>query len=616
MTAPTDAPAGGTFDTGQPQPANHSRPPRRQVLAVGFAVAVTYVAVAVVVWWRVWTGHPTSELSCGCGDPALFVWSFGWVAHALAHGHNPFLSTAIFHPDGMNLLANTSAMLEAVLLAPVTWLFGPVAALNTANTLAPAVSAAATYWAVRRSLRLGRVGALVAGLVVELSPAVVGSSSVSHLQISVLAFVPVIGVCLHELLVRQEGSSWRWGLLLAVAAVGQFFVGTELLVIVALLAAGIVAVWAAHLLVGAVLGSPTAGRRARFALPGLVVGAAGAGLLLAGPAWYALAGPRSFSGPPWEDRGSGVALSWVVSNGGTAHGLDPLIHLAGYLGPVGAPVNYLGLAAVIAAVVAVLLLWRVPAVWALAGLAVASEWLALGAMWQPAGSSRPWWMPFLPWDVVRHLPVVGGVLAQNFAVVTILVVGALIGLLVDRIWHIGRGRVRAVGAALAVAVSAAVIGPLATSWALPLTVQSVEVPAWFVHEAPKLPPGSVVLTYPYVGPPGDSAAMVWQAVDRMHFAIAGGCCLVPGPNRTVDHGGTPGSATLTLGRLSSGLDGPLPALDDAAALASVRAALASWQVTTVVVVDRGRDPAYAVSWFTRLLGRPPLAQDGAQVWQI
>lgn len=616
MTAPTDAPAGGTFDTGQPQPANHSRPPRRQVLAVGFAVAVTYVAVAVVVWWRVWTGHPTSELSCGCGDPALFVWSFGWVAHALAHGHNPFLSTAIFHPDGMNLLANTSAMLEAVLLAPVTWLFGPVAALNTANTLAPAVSAAATYWAVRRSLRLGRVGALVAGLVVELSPAVVGSSSVSHLQISVLAFVPVIGVCLHELLVRQEGSSWRWGLLLAVAAVGQFFVGTELLVIVALLAAGIVAVWAAHLLVGAVLGSPTAGRRARFALPGLVVGAAGAGLLLAGPAWYALAGPRSFSGPPWEDQGSGVALSWVVSNGGTAHGLDPLIHLAGYLGPVGAPVNYLGLAAVIAAVVAVLLLWRVPAVWALAGLAVASEWLALGAMWQPAGSSRPWWMPFLPWDVVRHLPVVGGVLAQNFAVVTILVVGALIGLLVDRIWHIGRGRVRAVGAALAVAVSAAVIGPLATSWALPLTVQSVEVPAWFVHEAPKLPTGSVVLTYPYVGPPGDSAAMVWQAVDRMHFAIAGGCCLVPGPNRTVDHGGTPGSATLTLGRLSSGLDGPLPALDDAAALASVRAALASWQVTTVVVVDRGRDPAYAVSWFTRLLGRPPLAQDGAQVWQI
>ena len=54
--------------------------------------------------------RPTDAPLCGCGDPALFLWFFQWPATALTHGQNPFYSTALFHPRGINLLAQTSVL--------------------------------------------------------------------------------------------------------------------------------------------------------------------------------------------------------------------------------------------------------------------------------------------------------------------------------------------------------------------------------------------------------------------------------------------------------------------------------------------------------------------------
>ena len=52
-------------------------------------------------------------------------------------------------PYGANLLSNTSGTLVGVVLGPVTWLWGPVAATNVALTLAPALSAWGCWVAVR-----------------------------------------------------------------------------------------------------------------------------------------------------------------------------------------------------------------------------------------------------------------------------------------------------------------------------------------------------------------------------------------------------------------------------------------------------------------------------------
>ena len=120
------------------------RPLRRTAVVLGGAFAF-YLVVAIALWWHAWSGHPTTATTCGCGDSALFLWFLEWPAYALAHGHNPFFSTALFHPGGINLLANTSVLAIGIPLAPVTWLFGPVATLNVASTLGPALSALAMF---------------------------------------------------------------------------------------------------------------------------------------------------------------------------------------------------------------------------------------------------------------------------------------------------------------------------------------------------------------------------------------------------------------------------------------------------------------------------------------
>ena len=49
------------------------------------------------------------------------------------------------HPGGVNLLDNTSVLALGIPLAPVTWVVGPVASMNVALTLAPALSALAMF---------------------------------------------------------------------------------------------------------------------------------------------------------------------------------------------------------------------------------------------------------------------------------------------------------------------------------------------------------------------------------------------------------------------------------------------------------------------------------------
>ena len=67
-------------------------------------------------------------MTCDCGDPAQQVWFTAWPAWAIAHLHSPFFSGAVNVPHGANLLSNTSGTLVGVVLAPVTWLAGPVLA--------------------------------------------------------------------------------------------------------------------------------------------------------------------------------------------------------------------------------------------------------------------------------------------------------------------------------------------------------------------------------------------------------------------------------------------------------------------------------------------------------
>ena len=195
--------------------ARHGRVGRGLRTVAFHAVALACFTVpAVVLWWHVWSGHPSAALTCGCGDPAQEVWFMAWPAWAIAHLHSLVFSGAVNVPDGANLLSNTSGTLVGIVLAPVTWVFGPVASTNVAMTLAPALSAWACFAAIR-PLVTWKAGAIPAALVYGYSSAIVTSLAFGHVSVTVLVIPPFLFTTLYEIVIRQEHSVRRDGLLLA-----------------------------------------------------------------------------------------------------------------------------------------------------------------------------------------------------------------------------------------------------------------------------------------------------------------------------------------------------------------------------------------------------------------
>ena len=164
-------------------------------------------------------------------------WVMEWPAYALAHGLDPFYSTALGHPTGINLLANAGIVAFGFLLTPVTWAFGPVASLNVALTLSPALSAMAMYVLLRRWVTW-TPAAFAGGLVYGFSPIVLVSLTATAINLAMAAVPPLVVACLDEIVVSQGRRPVRIGILLGLLLTLQFFIGTEVLLLTVVLGAG------------------------------------------------------------------------------------------------------------------------------------------------------------------------------------------------------------------------------------------------------------------------------------------------------------------------------------------------------------------------------------------
>ncbi len=347
--------AGGQVDPVVDAAGPGRRPPAGGGRAL-VGAAVGYLVLAIGLWWSVWSSHPTSTTTCGCGDAARFVWFFRWTSFAMSHGHNVLYSTWLFHPGGINLLDDTSVIALGVVLAPVTWLWGPVASMNVALTLAPALSALTMFVLLRRWVSW-TPAAVLGGLAYGFSPFVVTELALNQLNIAFLAIPPLIVLVLADLLVTQVRPPWRNGLALAGLIVLQFFVSTEVLVItVVACLVGIV------LLVGWFGVSEPAALRARVrdAGTGMAVAVGASAVVLAYPLWFLLAGPAHLTGPIWSAGATaryGTNWSSFVSTAGLA-GLRPsMLEFGGYQGPALVGLGYLGLGVLVVAVVGTVV-WR------------------------------------------------------------------------------------------------------------------------------------------------------------------------------------------------------------------------------------------------------------------
>lgn len=569
-----------------------------------------FTVPAVILWWRVWSGHPTSTLTCACGDPAQEVWFMEWPAWAMAHLHSLIFSGAVNVPDGANLLSNTSGTLVGVVLAPITWAYGPVAATNVALTLAPGLSAWACFAAVRPLVRW-KLAAVPAGFVYGYSAAMVSALVFGHVSVAMLVVPPLLVTTVHEIVIRQEHSVVRDGLVLGALLVAQFFVSPEIFVLCLLFGV-------AGLVVAAVAGWRQLLPRAWHAVPALGLALALAVVVLAYPIWFGLAGPQAVTGVLFAIAPlSGVPLSGVLSPGPYAARASIYIRFGGYLGSNGPPPDYVGAGVALSALAALVAARRRMLAWLLVLLAVLSLWLSLGSFLTGAPS---WlWHLYLPWRTLSRLPVLKEVLPDQIAPFIALFLAFLLAVGLDAFHETHRApgswlaRHRSLASLCATAVVTVVaVVPVFLTFDTPLRVVPVRTPPYFESAAP-LPQGTVWLTVPFAVS-GLTRPMLWQANDGMRFRLAGAALKTPDATGGPIGSGAPGSARRILTDLS--LAGDPEPTGTTAQVAAVRAALAHWEVDEVVIAGTSRDPVYASGFLTMALGFAPTYDDHAWIWAL
>ncbi len=213
----------------QPKPAGTRLAPAASgALALALFLALALAALRPGLF----TGHDT--IVGNTGDPSIFIWSLQWVPLALSHHLNPLLTDYLHYPSGANLMWNTSILFPALVLTPVTDLFGPIVSYNVLAVLGMSLSGWCAFLAVRRYSRRW-VSAAVGGLLYEFSPFLVVQIN-GHAHLFVAVFPPLLVLLADEILVRQRHRAWLIGVLLGVAAAAQLLTGTELLAISVLMA--------------------------------------------------------------------------------------------------------------------------------------------------------------------------------------------------------------------------------------------------------------------------------------------------------------------------------------------------------------------------------------------
>jgi dolichyl-phosphate beta-glucosyltransferase len=571
---------------------------------------VIFSIPAVLLWWHVWTGHPSSTLTCACGDPAQEVWFMAWPAWAMAHGANVFFSGAVNVPHGANLLSNTAGTLVGIVLAPITWLWGPVTATNVALTLAPALSCWGCWVALRRLIGWTPAAA-PAALLYGYSSSIVTSLAFGHVSITFLLVPPLLVVLLYEIVVTQAHSWVRQGIELAVLLVVQFLISPEILVMAGLL--GLVG-----LVLAAVVGRRQLTARFPHAARALALGGAVSVLLLAYPAWYGVNGPQAVSGVLFSFTAfAGVPLSGFFAPGPYGSH-NAYVRFGGYSGRIGPWPNYLGWGVGVWTALSLFLARRRVVVWVFFVLALVAGWLALGQYL--LGAPHRWMRIWLPWRTLSKLPVLKELLGDQFAPFITLFLAFALALGLDygvtelrrrAGWSRSRSRTVATAATAALAVLALV--PIFITFDLPFHVVPTKIPLWMRVDAPKLAANRVLLTVPFAVS-GSTAPMLWQAVDDMHFSLAGGGLKTPNAHGGPVGQGTPGSARHILSDLS--VVGDKQPNGTKAQIDTVRSALVAWHVTDVVIDGASPDPVYSSGFLTEVLGTAPRYVDHAWVWAV
>jgi len=590
-------------------------PPKKFLLvALGL-----FVLISVAVYWSQWPLSSHSIVGCACGDEMQEVWFLKWTPWALLHGHNPMFTNWMDYPSGANLATNTVMPLLAVVVAPVTWLFGAVSSYNFLMWAAFPVSALACCFVVRR-LTHSNLAAFLAGALYGFSPYMVGQG-VAHVFLIFVPLPPLIFYALFRIVAVQEGSPRRWGLILALVVIGQFFISQEVAadtVIVSIFALAFVVIVNRHQIdrqrVDYVL------RAGAYAL--------GAALIVLGyPVYFQLFGPQAIHGATHGTVHSPLkldVLGTIVPNSLQAIHPSFLTRLGNKFmgGDLGENGSYLGAPLVVALGLIVWTMRRNRWVLYVTGVLIGVDVLTMGRWLMVANHTIH--LP-LPWAAIGKISFLQSDLPNRFALFASFFVAVLVALGVAR-WiswareplaRSARHRHRrdprlAVNVTLGVLLVAAIA---VYAPRLPITTRLVpSVPSFFTtSDDLQIPAGSVVLPFPFSASP-NATSMYWQIRTDFRWKMISGEAIIPTPRNHVT--GQP-AATRPLQITQylsywSGAHTRLPALNEAL-IVRMREFLLFNRVSTVLVDPAAPNAVHAVALFTAAMGAPK-NEGGLDLW--
>ena len=218
-------------------PAGRLRAAAARPWARELAVLAGFLAAGVAVTWPLAT-YITGRLPA-TRDVAVYVWDLWWVAHQVVHLQNPWSTTYMAAPVGLQLAYHTLVPLLGVVMIPVTLAFGPSAAYNLLLIVLPGLSGYAMYRAAGLWLPT-RAGAIAAGAFFGLS-GMVTYQDWYHINIAYgTLFLPVT---LEAAVRLRRKPTIGQGVILGVVVGGSALVNQESAVMALILAALVLAGW-------------------------------------------------------------------------------------------------------------------------------------------------------------------------------------------------------------------------------------------------------------------------------------------------------------------------------------------------------------------------------------
>lgn len=185
-----------------------------------------YLIPVVFLFYRV-IAHPFSTYIGGNQDATQFMWYLGNFWHAVFSGTNPLVTTVLNYPHGINLMANTSLVAEAIIFGPLQFLTNAVFAYNVLVCLSIILAGLlSTVIMVKLGIKLWI--SILAGILLETSPYFVNQLVDGHVNL-VTGAVIILGVMAIAVQIYQHEPERPIlsGVVLAVLSAAAFYTSLE-----------------------------------------------------------------------------------------------------------------------------------------------------------------------------------------------------------------------------------------------------------------------------------------------------------------------------------------------------------------------------------------------------